>query len=42
MGDRKLEPCATKGKEKQKVETMKAKGLSWKGFGFGLYGILNL
>ena len=25
MGDRKLKPCATKGKEKQKVETMKAK-----------------
>ena len=27
MGDRKLKPCATKGKEKQNVETMKAKGL---------------
>ena len=41
MGDSKLKPCATKGKEKQKDETVKAKGLSWKGFRSGLYGILN-
>ena len=41
-GERGILNCKAKGKEKQKVETVKTKGFrmgfGWKGFGFGLYG----